>query len=322
MRWLPSFLHRSRITRISACAVGSEFSIVEFPARATISPLCVFTRIAPIGTSSRIDARFASSSAHFIAVVSFSMSEEDHKEERIAKRMARGGLCSRRDAERWIADGRVSVNGKKLDTPAFKVGANDKIVVDGKVLGEAATTRLFLYHKPKGLVTTHKDEQGRSTVFSQLPERLPRVVSVGRLDLNTEGLLLLTNDGGLSRYLELPATGWKRRYRVRVHGYVDQKKIDALRGGMKVDGVQYKSIEAKIDKDTSGGANTWMSVILKEGKNREIRRVMEALDLKVNRLIREAYGPFELGNLTTGSVTEVRNKIMKDQVSGYFGAKK
>ena len=242
------------------------------------------------------------------------MSEENHKEERIAKVMARAGLCSRRDAERWIADGRVVVNGKTLDTPAFKVGANDKVEVDGKALQSAQETRLFLYHKPTGLVTSHKDEKGRSTVFSQLPDFVPRVVSVGRLDLNTEGLLLLTNDGELSRYLELPATGWKRTYRVRVHGRVNEKRLESLKNGIKIEGVQYKSIEAKIDETAKekSGTNTWLLMSLREGKNREIRKVMEALNLKVNRLIRISYGPFNLGNMPAQSVQEVKTKVMRE----------
>lgn len=238
--------------------------------------------------------------------------------------MARAGLCSRRDAERWIAEGRVAVNGTVLDSPACTVGAADKIVVDGKPLPQAEDTRLFLYHKPAGLVTTAKDEKGRATVFDHLPEGLPRVVSVGRLDLNTEGLLLLTNDGGLARHLELPATGWKRRYRVRVLGHVDEKRLKALARGITVEGVRYKSIVAELekpdtgDKAKSGGANSWLSVTLTEGKNREIRKVMEALGLKVNRLIRISYGPFHLGKLERGAVKEVPRKVMREQASGYF----
>ncbi len=242
------------------------------------------------------------------------MAEEN--KERIAKVMARAGLCSRRDAERWIEAGRVSVNGTVLDSPAFTVGESDKIIVDGKPLPQAEQTRLFLYHKPSGLVTTARDEQGRATVFDRLPQALPRVVSVGRLDLNTEGLLLLTNDGGLSRYLELPSTGWKRRYRVRVFGDVNLQRLENLKKGITVDGVKYKSIEATLDKDE--GPNSWVTVTLTEGKNREIRRVMEALGLKVNRLIRTSYGPFQLGNLEKGAAKEVPRKILREQVTGYF----
>lgn len=231
--------------------------------------------------------------------------------------MARAGLCSRRDAERWITDGRVLVNGKRLETPACVVSAADEIIVDGKVLPGEAQTRLFLYHKPAGLVTSHKDEQGRKTVFAALPDALPRVVSVGRLDLNTEGLLLLTNDGGLSRFLELPSTGWGRSYRVRVKGHVNETALADLKNGITVDGVQYRSIDAKLDQDQKG-ANAWITMTLREGKNREIRRVMEALGLSVNRLIRVSYGPFQLGKLTPGSVQEVKESVMKAQIAKYF----
>lgn len=250
------------------------------------------------------------------------MAEENHNKERIAKRIARAGLCSRRDAESWITAGRVSVNGQKLTSPAFTVGPSDKIVVDGKPLKTEEPPRLFLYHKPSGLVTTHKDELGRSTIFQNLPSHLPRVVSVGRLDLNTEGLLLLTNDGGLARYLELPSTGWSRKYRVRVHGSVDEKRLADLKKGITVEGVHYKSIEASLEKQENkqreGTANSWLSIALREGKNREIRRVMEALGLRVNRLIRVSYGPFQLGKLEVGAVMEVKTPVMKEQVKGYF----
>ncbi|MCB9987903.1 MAG: rRNA pseudouridine synthase [Rhodospirillales bacterium] len=238
------------------------------------------------------------------------------KKERIAKVMARAGLCSRRDAERWIDMGRVSVNGRVLDTPACTVGPEDEILVDGKVLPQAEGTQLFMYHKPGGLVTTARDEKGRPTIFDELPEGLPRLVTVGRLDMNTEGLLLLTNDGELARYLELPATGWKRRYRVRAHGTITQERLDTLKKGITVDGMRYGEIEAKLDKQQ--GSNCWLTVSIKEGKNREVRRVMEAIGLKVNRLIRLAYGPFQLGNLPLGAVEQVKGKIMKEQISGYF----
>ena len=242
------------------------------------------------------------------------------KKERIAKRMARAGLCSRRDAERWIEDGRVKVNGKVIDSPALNVGEGDKIIVDGKPLPETQDTRLFLYYKPTGLVTTHKDEKGRSTVFSQLPEYLPRVVSVGRLDLNTEGLLLLTNDGELARYLELPTTGWTRQYRVRVFGHVDSKVLEKLKKGVTVDGVRYAPITATIDSTDakSGTANSWLSVSLKEGKNREIRRVMESLGLQVNRLIRTDYGPFSLGKMKISEVKEINTAVLKAQIPKFF----
>ncbi|MCB9990371.1 MAG: rRNA pseudouridine synthase [Rhodospirillales bacterium] len=242
------------------------------------------------------------------------MTEEG--KERIAKVMARAGLCSRRDAERWIAQGRVSVNGTVLDSPACVVDADDRILVDGQPLPKAEKTKLYLYHKPPGLVTTARDEKGRPTVFDDLPDDLPRLVSVGRLDLNTEGLLLLTNDGGLSRYLELPATGWKRRYRVRVFGTVDPARLESLRKGITVEGVRYKSIEAVLE--SVQGGNSWLAVSLTEGKNREIRRVMEALGLKVNRLIRVAYGPFQLGRLEVGAVKPVPEKMLREQVAGYF----
>jgi len=242
---------------------------------------------------------------------------EQHKGERIAKRIARAGLCSRRDAERWIADGRVVVNGELLDTPAFLVKPADKIEVDGKALEGMSETRLWLYHKPAGLVTTHKDERGRETVFDTLPEDLPRVVSIGRLDLNTEGLLFLTNDGALSRHLELPATGWGRKYRVRVIGHVNPKRLKSLENGITVDGVKYGSIKAQLDQG-SEGANSWITVVLREGKNREIRRVMEAMNLKVNRLIRVSYGPFDLGKLPRGEVQEIPEAVMKAQIPKFF----
>lgn len=243
------------------------------------------------------------------------MSADNHITERIAKRIARAGLCSRREAERWIESGRVSVNGRKLDTPAFLVGEGDIILVDGKPLPGPEKTRLFLYHKPVGLVTTHNDEKSRATVFEKLPDGLPRVVSVGRLDMNTEGLLLLTNDGELARYLELPATGWKRRYRVRVHGKVDEERLKSLKKGITVEGVRYKSIEATLD--STQGTNSWLTMVLKEGKNREIRRVMEALGLQVNRLIRTSYGPFNLGKLAEGMVEEVPEATLKHQIGGF-----
>ena len=254
------------------------------------------------------------------------MSEDNHKGERIAKVMARAGVCSRRDAERLIAEGRVSVNGNVIDSPALNITSADKVMVNKKPLPQIQDTRLFLYHKPAGLVTSHKDEQGRSTVFDHLPEFMPRVVSVGRLDLNTEGLLLLTNDGGLSRFLELPETGWSRRYRVRVHGKVDPKRLASLKNGITVDGVRYKSIDAVLESPPEGedkiGANSWINITLREGKNREIRRVMEALGLDVTRLIRTDYGPFSLGKLQRETVVEVKTDVMKSQVAKYFAEQK
>ncbi len=244
------------------------------------------------------------------------MSEEE-KGERIAKRLARAGLCSRRDAERWIAEGRVSVDGKKLDTPATLVTEASLIMVDGKPLPTADRTRLWRYHKPAGLVTSHKDPQGRTTVFERLPDDMPRVISVGRLDLNSEGLLLLTNDGELARRLELPSTGWLRRYRVRVHGTPDPAQLAALEKGITVDGVTYGSIKAVLDRQQ--GANAWLTVGLKEGKNREIRKVMDHLGWSVSRLIRIAYGPFQLGLLPSAEAEEVPTKALKEQLGSKGG---
>ena len=246
------------------------------------------------------------------------MNDTINKGDRIAKVMARAGLCSRRDAEKWIAAGRVSVNGKAISSPALNVLPSDRIIVDGKPVNKenAKVTRLFRYHKPAGLVTTHKDEKGRETVFQSLPEGLPRLISVGRLDLNTEGLLLLTNDGELSRHLEMPSTGWVRRYRVRAYGHITQDKLDDLKKGITIEGVKYAGIEATLD--TQKGDNAWITMSLKEGKNREIRRVCEHLGLQVNRLIRLSYGPFQLGHLKKGEVEEVKEGVLKDQLKGFF----
>jgi len=234
--------------------------------------------------------------------------------ERIAKVMARAGLCSRRDAERWIAEGRVAVNGETLTTPARTVTANDDVLIDGKPLPAKAPARLWRYHKPQGLVVSHKDEKGRPTVFDTLPKDLPRVVSIGRLDLATEGLLLLTNDGGLARLLELPATGWVRRYRVRAFGEVDEAALENLTEGISIEGVHYGPIEAKLDKVQGG--NAWLTFALREGKNREIKKVCEHLGLKVNRLIRTSFGPFQLGELKPGAVDEVSAKVITEQLGG------
>jgi len=238
--------------------------------------------------------------------------EGEDTSERIAKRLARAGIASRREAETMIAAGRISVNGKVLDTPAINVKRTDVITVDGKQLKQAERTRLWLYHKPAGLVTTNRDPEGRPTVFEALPAEMPRVLSVGRLDINTEGLLLLTNDGGLSRVLELPSTGWLRRYRVRAHGKVTQVQLDELKNGIAVDGVFYGSIEATLEREQ--GANVWISIGLREGKNREVKNILGALGLTVGRLIRVSFGPFQLGDLEEGGVREIRGRILRDQL--------
>jgi 23S rRNA pseudouridine2605 synthase len=238
--------------------------------------------------------------------------------ERIAKVMARAGLASRREAEAWIAAGRVAVNGQTIVSPALNVTAKDRIVVDGKPLPQRERTRLFLFHKPRGLVTTSADTHGRPTIFGVLPKGLPRLISVGRLDMNTEGLLLLTNDGGLARALELPATGWLRRYRVRAFGQVTQPQLDKLRDGITVDGIHYGAIEAKLDRVQ--GSNVWITFAMREGKNREIRNVLRALGLQVNRLIRVSFGPFQLGELPDGAIEEVKTRTLRDQLGPRLAA--
>jgi 23S rRNA pseudouridine2605 synthase len=240
--------------------------------------------------------------------------------DRVAKALARAGVGSRRDVERLIAEGRVALNGQVLTTPAVKVETGDILTVDGQVVAEAEPARLFRYHKPVGLVTTHKDPQGRPTVFEALPKGLPRLISVGRLDLNSEGLLLLTNDGGLARGLELPAAGVVRRYRARAHGRITQERLDRLKDGVTVEGVRYGPIEARLDKAKEGpqGANLWITVTLAEGKNREVRRVLESLGLKVNRLIRLSYGPLALATLEVGEIEEVGPRVIREQLAQFI----
>ena len=236
----------------------------------------------------------------------------DKAGERIAKVIARAGLASRRAAEEWVAAGRVAVNGAVIHSPALNVTAHDRISVDGEPLPARERTRLFLYYKPRGLMTSHADPQGRPTIFERLPKELPRLVSVGRLDFNTEGLILLTNDGALARALELPATGWLRRYRVRAHGSVTQRTLDELRTGITVDGIKYREIEATVDRIQ--GANLWLTFAIREGKNREVRNVLGHLGLTVNRLIRVSFGPFQLGELSEGQVEEVPTRVLREQL--------
>jgi 23S rRNA pseudouridine2605 synthase len=242
-------------------------------------------------------------------------SDDDHEKagsERIAKAIARAGLASRREAEAWISAGRVAVNGKVIDSAALNVTPEDRVTVDGAPLPARERTRLFLYHKPRGLVTTNADPEGRPTIFGALPKHLPRLLSVGRLDMGTEGLLLLTNDGGLARVLELPETGWLRRYRVRALGRVTQADLDALRGGVTVDGIHYGPVEATLDRDQ--GSNVWLTFAIREGKNREVRNVLGHLGLQVNRLIRISFGPFALRDLAEGAVEEVRTRVLREQL--------
>jgi 23S rRNA pseudouridine2605 synthase len=232
--------------------------------------------------------------------------------ERISKVVSRAGVASRRDVERMIGEGRIALNGETVTTPVMLVKPSDRILVDGVALSAKERTRLFLYHKPPGLVTTEKDPEGRETVFSALPRGLPRLVSVGRLDFNTEGLLLLTNDGGLARVLAHPTTGWLRRYRVRAFGEITQDQLDGLKHGIEIDGMHYGPLEAHVDREQ--GSNMWLTLGLREGKNREVKRILEHFGLKVNRLIRISFGPFQLGEIAQGSVEEVRTRILKDQL--------
>jgi 23S rRNA pseudouridine2605 synthase len=243
---------------------------------------------------------------------------EEQRGDRIAKWLSRAGVASRRDAERLLAEGSVRLNGQPVTHPATFVTAGDVVQVNGKVVDQPDRTRVWRYHKPEGLVTTHKDPEGRPTVFDKLKHQLPRVISVGRLDLTSEGLLLLTNDGGLARQLELPATGWLRRYRVRVFGTPHEGALKALAKGVTVEGVRYGAIEAAID--SRSGDNTWLTVSLREGRNREIRRVMEHLGFAVSRLIRVAYGPFQLGTLERGGIEEIPARVLREQLPADSGA--
>ncbi|WP_085047215.1 pseudouridine synthase, partial [Brevirhabdus pacifica] len=240
------------------------------------------------------------------------MTDQEKQGDRIAKVLARAGVASRRDAEKMILEGRVRVDGKRIDSPALNVTGRERITVDGTELAPPEPPRLWLYHKPLGLVTTERDEKGRTTVFESLPEEMPRVMSVGRLDLNSEGLLLLTNDGAIKRQLELPATGWLRKYRVRVKGTPEDAALEPLRKGLVVEGERFQGMIVQLDRQQ--GANAWLTVGLREGRNREIRRAMEAVGLTVNRLIRVSYGPFQLGDLKPGEVSEIKGRVMRDQL--------
>lgn len=243
--------------------------------------------------------------------------DDASKGERIAKIMARAGLCSRRDAEKWIAAGRVKVNGEMLTTPAVVINPGDEVVVDGEPLPQADRTRVWRFHKPKGLVTTHKDEKGRTTVFEVLPPDMPRVVSVGRLDITSEGLLLLTNDGEIARMLEHPSRGWVRRYRARVYGRPDPKMLAKLEDGITVEGVRYGPITATVDvTEGASKSNTWITLSLSEGKNREVRKVLAHIGLTVTRLIRVSYGPFQLGKLEPGTLEEIPVQVVRQQLGG------
>jgi 23S rRNA pseudouridine2605 synthase len=248
--------------------------------------------------------------------------------DRVAKVLARAGVASRREIERMIEAGRVSLNGKTLTTPAIKIAPGDKLRVDGKVVDEAEAARVWRYHKPVGLVTSHNDPKGRPTVFDHLPKSLPRVISVGRLDLNSEGLLLLTNDGELARSLELPGTGLRRRYRARARGRITQEKLNTLRDGVTVEGVAYGPIEATLDKakeikaEGQTSANLWITLTLSEGKNREVRKVLDSLGLTVNRLIRQAYGPFQLGDIAAGQVEEIGPRVIREQLAQWIAPEK
>lgn len=249
------------------------------------------------------------------------MDKKDNKTfagERIAKKLARSGVCSRRDAERMIADGRVSVDGKVLTSPALNVTDASVILVDGKPLDAAEETRVWRYHKPAGTITTNRDPQGRPTVFEKMPPEMPRVVSVGRLDFNTEGLLLLTNDGELARHLELPANAWLRHYRVRVYGDIDPAKLASVAKGVTISGIRYEPVKIDIETTKEEGRNRWLSVTIREGKNREVRKILDYLDLKVTRLIRVAFGSFPLGKLVRGGIEEIPRRVLRDSLGKFF----
>ncbi|MEN2494385.1 MAG: hypothetical protein TECD_00281 [Hyphomicrobiaceae bacterium hypho_1] len=268
------------------------------------------SHVGPIENRSRIRLRSkmrANDTSHRICRASISSNHI-----RIAKAIARAGLCSRREAERWVLDGRVAVNDVRILSPALNVGPDDKVVIDGKLLPEYKETALWRYFKPKGLVTTHRDPQNRPTVFQNLPQELPRVLSIGRLDFNSEGLLLLTTDGGLARYIELPSTGWIRRYRVRAYGCLTEDVLKSLHNGVEIDGVRYGPIEAKLD--SVKGNNCWISIGIREGKNREVRKILSSYGLQVNRLIRVSFGPFQLLDLKPGQVAPVKRRVLIDQL--------
>src|SRR6202035_4976619 len=293
------------------------------------------TMTQPTGTSPRAPAARASSSAKDIKEVmvpcgplcyqpssasrTMNGTNDQHKPgERVARGIARAGRASRREAEAWIAAGRVAVNGAVITSPACNVTAQDKVTVDGAPLPARERTRLFLYHKPRGLMTTHADPQGRPTIFQHLPENLPRLISVGRLDFNTEGLLLLTNDGALARVLELPTTGWLRRYRVRAHGAVTQRALDGLRDGVTISGIRYGAIETALERVQ--GSNLWLNFAIREGKNGEARNVLSHLELTVTRLVRVSFGRFQFGELETGEVEEIRTRVLREQLGDKLAA--
>jgi len=240
--------------------------------------------------------------------------------ERIAKVLARAGVASRREAEKMVEAGRVSVDGKKITSPALNVTDANVIVVDGKPLAAKETTRVWRFHKPTGTLTTNHDPKGRPTIFDKFPKEMPRVITVGRLDFNTEGLLLLTNDGELARHMELPQNAWLRHYRVRVYGDVDEKKLKELENGVEIEGVHYEPIKAEVEKGKTEGHNRWLSVTIREGKNREVRKVMDSIDLQVTRLIRVSYGPFQLGNLPRGCIEEVPARILRESLGKFIPA--